>query len=135
MGVLAYRFLGRPAINVFGSFDPKQNVLLEITYENRVLRLVQQRRLLPYLLFGTFALRDIATNRDVLIWLTLGVKKRDYGCVYPVEASVFGTILYLTTPHFAARDRGPQISDELFRMISRVDDAVVLAEQFITGVF
>ena len=89
-----------------------------------------KRGLLADLFLGTFAFGDVAANRDVLVGFSFGVKKRNDRRINPIVASIFGAILYLTAPNFAARDRGPQISDELFRMIAGIDDAVVLTEQF-----
>src|ERR1041385_8520755 len=47
--VLADHFFSRPAIDFFGALVPEQNILIEITYQNGVLRLGQQRGLLAHL--------------------------------------------------------------------------------------
>jgi hypothetical protein len=38
-------------------------------------------------------------------------------------------------PDFATGDHAPQISEKRLRMMARVDDTMVLAEQFLTGEF
>ncbi len=112
-----------------------KNILIEVAHENRVLRLVQQRSLLANLLLGSFAFGYVAADRDVLVGFSFGVEKRNYRRVDPIVTAVLGAILDLATPYFAARDRRPEISDELFGMVRGIDDAVVLAEQFFAGVF
>ena len=134
-GVFANHFFSRPAVDFFGALVPEQNVLIEIAHENGILRLVQQRRLFANLLFSAFALGDVATNRDVLVGFSFSVEKRNDRRVYPVVSSVFGAISYLSAPNFSARDRGPQIPDELFRMVGRIDDAVILTQQLFARVF
>ena len=94
-----------------------------------------KRSLLANLFLGAFAFGDVAANRDVLVGFSFSVKKRDYRRVDPIVASVLGAILYFATPNLAARDRRPEISDELFRMVAGVDNAVVLTEQFFARVF
>ncbi len=133
--VFAEHFFSRPAVDFFGAFVPEQNILIEIAYENGILCLVQQCGLFANLLFSAFTLGDVAANRDVLVGLSFGVEKRNDRCVDPVITTVFRPISYFSTPDFSARDSGPQLSNEFFRMVSGVDDAMILAEQFVTRVF
>src|ERR1051326_5547278 len=133
-GFFADRLFGGPAINLFGALVPEQNILLEIAHQNGVLRLVQQRRLLAILLFRALSFRDVAANRNVLIGYSCLVKKRDDGGIDPVVTAILRPVLYLAAPDLTARDRGPKLSDEVFRVVSRIDDAVILAEQFFAGV-
>lgn len=50
-------------------------------------------------------------------------------------AVVFGAVSDFAAPDAPARNRCPEISDELFGVISAVDDEMVLAEQLCSGVF
>jgi hypothetical protein len=61
-------FLARPAIHALGSLVPKQNFSFEIANEDRVLRLVQERRLFRDLLLGLFALGDSPDGRSTPPW-------------------------------------------------------------------
>src|SRR5690349_7994466 len=126
--VFADHVFGRPAVNFFRALVPEQDVVIEIAHQDRVLCLVQQLGLLANLLFSAFTLGDVTTNRDVLVGFAFAVEKGDDSRVNPIEAAVLGAVFYLTTPNFAARYRGPKVSDELFRMIRGVDNAVVLTE-------
>src|SRR6266571_4309772 len=74
-------------------------------------------------------------NGYVLIRLALGIEKRNDGRIHPIDAAVFRAITQLALPDSAATDRGPQIADELFRVIARVDDAVILTQQLFPRVF
>ena len=69
-------------------------------------------------------------NGHVLVRFAFGIKKRNYRRVHPVDAAVLRAIAKLTLPDSAATDRGPKIADELFRVITRIDDAVILTQQF-----
>src|SRR5262249_38402398 len=114
---------------------PVKNFVIEIAHENRILRLVQQLRLLVNLLFRSFAFGDVAADRHVLIRFALGVQERNYRGVDPVIAAVLGAISYLTAPDFTAGDRGPKLTNEFFGVIARVDNAMVLTEQLLARVF
>src|SRR6185369_14917599 len=116
-------------VDFFGALVPEQNTLVEIAHENGVLRLVQEGRLFLNLFFSAFAFGDVATNRDVLVRLSFRVKKRNDRCVYPVVSSIFGAISYFAAPNLSASNRGPQIPNELFGMIARIDNAVILTQQ------
>src|ERR1044072_3021642 len=126
LGILATHFFSRPAVNFFRALVPEQNILIEIAYEDGVLRLVQKLGLFANLLLGPFSLRYVAANRDVLVRFFFRVQEGNDRGVDPVIASIFGAIFYLSTPDFPARYRGPQISNEYFGMIARVDDAVII---------
>src|SRR6185369_16203342 len=119
---------------MLGSFIPEQNILVEVADEDGIVSLIQQRRLLADLFLGSFAFRDVTSDRNVLVRLTLGIKEWNYRGVDPVKAAVLGAILNLTTPDLSARYCGPKVSYEFFRMVTRVDDAMVLTKQFFAGV-
>src|ERR1044071_6516219 len=85
------------------------------------------------LLLFTFC--DVGANRDVLLRLTRSVHEWKNRRIDPVNAAVFGAIANFPMPGLAAADRLPQIPKERFRMMARVDDAVILAEQLFARVF
>src|SRR4030095_9316650 len=87
--------------------------------------------LLRQLLLGFFPSRDVRADGDVLVRFPAFVQEGDDGCIHPVDVTVLGTIAELTVPHAARRDRSPQLANEFFGVIARIDDAVVLAEEFL----
>src|SRR5216683_3696404 len=107
----------------------------KFTDEGKLRRPLQFSCLLSYLLFSQFELGDVMSDGYVLIGLAVRIKKRDYRRVHPIDALIFGEIPQLALPYLASGDRSPQIPYEFFGLITRVDDAVVLAEQFFPRVF
>ena len=55
------------------------------------------------------------------------------GTIWSQSTAIFADF-YLTMPSLSARDRCPQVSDELFWVVSGVNDAVVLTEQLFTRI-
>src|SRR5215213_551765 len=128
MSIPADRFLSSPTVDVLCSLVPVKNLMTKIAHENRILRLVQERGLFQYSLLGAFALGYVAADRDVLVGFSFGVQERNDRRIYPVVASILGAIPYLAAPDFAARNGGPQVSNEFFWMVAGVDEAMVLTE-------
>jgi len=89
----------------------------------------------PDILLGLFAVGDVRADGDVLARLAVLVQKRNDCCVHPVTRSVLGAIFYFSLPDFSACDGRPQIADEFLGVITGVDEAVILAEQFRARVF
>ena len=77
-----------------------------------------------------FALGDLVANGDVLIRLALFIEERHDGRVHPIDRAVFRAVANLAAPDSPARNRRPEIAYELLRVITGVDDAMVLPEQF-----
>jgi hypothetical protein len=63
------------------------------------------------------------------------VEKWNDGRVHPVKRTVLGLVFDFTLPDLPVRDGRPQITDEFFRMKAGIDDAMILPEQFLAGVF
>ena len=61
------------------------------------------------------------TNRDVLIRLLVLIDKRNDGGIDPVDAPVLGPIAEFALPDVSGGNRRPQIADEFFRVITRID--------------
>src|SRR5687767_11066086 len=83
------------------------------------------------LLFLLFAFRDVRANRDVLQGLPSRIKKRKDGGVHPVNASVLGAVANFAFPGLASRNGCPQISKEGLRMVSGINDAMILTNQLV----
>ena len=74
-------------------------------------------------------------DSDVLIGFAFGIKKRNYRRIHPINTAVLRAIAKFAFPDLAGGDRGPQIANELLRVITGVDNAVVLTQQFFPRVF
>lgn len=59
-------------------------------------------------------------DSHILIRFTLGIQKRDYSRVHPVDAAVLGTIAEFAFPDLARGDPGPQIAYEFFWVITEL---------------
>src|SRR3954466_9898172 len=88
--------------------------------------LFQQDALLLLLL----PLRDVRSNGDILDGFSRRIQKRKNGCINPIDAAVFGPIANLPFPGLTAGDRGPEAAEESFRMMPRIDNPMILADQF-----
>src|SRR5262249_46570510 len=102
----------------------------QLADERNLCRALQFSCLLSDLLFGKFSLGDVMPDGDVLIWFSLRVEERDDSGIDPINAAVFRTIAEFALPNFSAGDRCPEVADVFFGMITRVDDAMILAQQF-----
>src|SRR5205085_2826926 len=85
--------------------------------------------------FVFLARGDICADRHVLDWLASLIQERKNGRVHPIERSILGAIADLTVPYFSMGDYGPKVAKELPGMIARVDNAMILTEQFFAGIF
>ena len=81
-------------------------------------------------------LRSVMSLRiaRVLARLPASVQKRYDRRIHPVVCPVLGAIAQLASPHPAAHDGAPEIANELFRVIARVDDPVILSDQLVARV-
>jgi len=93
-----------------------------------------QGRLLRQLFLGSLPGSNVRPDGDVLIRLPALIEERDDGRVHPVVVTVLGAIPDFAVPDLAVCDRPPEIAHELLRVIVRVDDAVVLADQFVARI-
>ena len=75
------------------------------------------------------------TNRDVLVRFGVPVQKRNDRRIDPIDRSIFRAVPQFAAPHAAGANRRPQVLYKFFRVIARVDDPVVLSEQFLARVF
>ena len=85
-----------------------------------------------FVLIG-LALRDVGADGDVLPRFSGVVEKRTDGRFDPVKRPVFRPVPNLAPPHLAATDRRPKVAEKFLGVGARVDDAVVLAEEFLAG--
>jgi hypothetical protein len=102
--------------------------------DGRHLAKLRERLLLPERRFRPLALADVVTHRNVLVWPLVLVEERHDGRVDPVDRAVFGLVPDFPVPDPAARDGLVHLRKELARVVARVEDAVVLAEQLLTRV-
>src|SRR5947209_952854 len=128
------RLLRRPAVDALRALVPVENLFVEAADDYRVPRLVEERGLFAYALLGALALGDVVADGDVLVGLAAGVKERDDGRVHPVDRAVLGAVANLAAPDAARGNRRPKISDELLRVVGRVDEAVILSDQLLARV-
>ena len=82
-----------------------------------------------------FARRDVGADGDVFNGFVRFVEERKDRRVHPVERTIFRAVLDFAMPHLAAGNRAPQIGEEALRMVAGIDDPMVLAEQFLAGIF
>ena len=75
------------------------------------------------------------SDSDVLVGFAIRIKKRNDRRVDPINASIAGPIAKLPLPDLTGSDCRPQVAYEVRRVITGVDNAVVLTEQIITRVF
>src|SRR5258708_2626946 len=80
---------------------------------------------------GLLALGDVGADGDILAGFALTIEEGDNGGVHPVKSAALRLVLDFTAPDPAMPDRSPKFADELLRVMARVDDPVVLAEQLL----
>ena len=80
-------------------------------------------------MLGEFQAGDVVTNRHVLVGLPALVEKRNDRRIDPVNVSVLRAVSDFASPYLTTRNRCPQVAHELFRVVTRIDDPVVLAQQ------
>jgi hypothetical protein len=90
---------------------------------------------LPQCLLCPFPLGDIRADRNVLTRLAILTGKRDDGRIHPVNPAIFGAVADLAPPHLAVGDGMVHLLEKLFGMVARVEDAMVLAQQLLLGIF
>ena len=70
-----------------------------------------------------------------MIRFSVFVEEGDNCRVDPVIGPVLCTVLEFAVPNFSAGNCGPEVPNKLFGVIGRVDDSMILAEQFVPRVF
>ena len=63
--------------------------------------------LLPDLFFSQLALRDVMSNRNILIRFPFGIQIGNYRRIDPVDAAILGAITKLALPDVPRSDGGP----------------------------
>ena len=102
---------------------------------NRELRrTIQLCCLLANFVFRVLLLRNVVTNRYVVMGFVMFIKKRNDRRIDPIDRAVFRAVANLTLPNLAAGNRSPQVANEFFRVIVGIDDAVILSQQFLARV-
>src|ERR1700682_2562861 len=128
--------------NIHSALDAGQRILdlvsqtcCELANERKLCRAFQVGCLPSYLLLRQLELGDVVTNRYVLVGLPVAIEKGDDGRINPVDAFVLCSVSQFALPHLAVGNCDPEIADKLFRVITRINDAMILAEQLVTRVF
>ena len=93
-----------------------------------------ERRLIRKLGFRRFFLRNVAADGQVLPRFSSMVQAWHDRRINPVEGPVFRSVADLATPDPTVGDRPPQVAHEFLRVVPGIDDAMVLAEEFISCV-
>ena len=89
---------------------------------------------MPDAFLAQFSLGYLVPDGDILKRPFLPVEQGNDRGVHPIDAAVLGTIADVACPDSARGNRRPKIAKELFRVITLVDDAMVLAERFFTRI-
>lgn len=87
------------------------------------------------MLVGTLAVRDVGSNSDVLNRLSVFSEIGNNRRIDPVKSSILGFVFDFAFPGLSRTNRLPDATDELLGMVARIDDTMVLPDQFFTGVF
>ena len=87
------------------------------------------------LFFGRLSFGDVGANRDVLDGFPSSPEIRNDGRIHPVKGAVLGLVFDFALPDPPDADRLPDAADKLLGMKSGIDDAVVLADQFLARIF
>jgi hypothetical protein len=85
--------------------------------------------------FDELALSNISADGEVLARAAILIEKRDDCGCFPIERTVFGPVPNLAFPNLAAADRFPHVLEKSAVMVARIDDAMIVAEQFLAGIF
>ena len=90
-------------------------------------------------LFGELGLHllavgNVGADGDVLFGQAVGVEQRHDGRIDPVAAAVAGPVADFAMPYLALADGVPHVAEKFGRMLVRIDDPVVAAEQFVAGI-
>ena len=83
---------------------------------------------------GGLALGDVGADGNVLPRSVTQTEKGYDGSVDPVQRSIFGPVLDFAVPDPAARNRPIHLLEKILGMVPRVENAMVLADQFILGI-
>src|SRR5205814_2214278 len=89
----------------------------QLTNNRELRRTIQLCRLLANFVFRVLLLRDVVTNRYVVMRFVMFIEERNDRRIDPIDRAVFRTVAYLTLPILSARDRSPKVANELFRVI------------------
>lgn len=75
------------------------------------------------------------SDGDVLVGFAIRIKNRNDRRIDPINGPIASTIAKLALPYLTGSDCRPQVAYEVRRVITGIDNAVILTEQIITRVF
>src|SRR6266403_4736011 len=84
--------------------------------------------------FGSLALCDVRTDGNVLPRFAIAAQRRDDGRIHPIDRAIFGPVLNLAVPNLPIRDGVIHLLEKLFRVMTGVENTMILADQFILGI-
>src|SRR5690606_9272119 len=122
-------------VDLLGPTIPKKDVVIQVADKDRIARLIEKLRLLADPVFCEFPLRDIKTDRNILIRLSAVIEKRNDRCIDPVILTVLRLVSKFAVPGLSVRDSDPDLLYEILGMISRVDDTVILPDELFARIF
>ena len=119
--------------NLAFHLDPRQmlaNPIVQILANSTLLHLTG----LQDFPFQPLAFSDVGADGDILTRFSSRVEKWKNRGRHPVQRAAFGPIADFALPDVSARDGGPEAADKFLWVMSGIDEAMILAEQFVTRV-
>ena len=95
------------------------------------IRRLQQISMLLQRHLGGLALGYVRPNGDILRDTTRFIFEWDDRRIHPIQGAVLCPVADLAVPGFPRRDRLPQLRKEGARVMARIDNPVVLPDQFL----
>jgi hypothetical protein len=83
---------------------------------------------------GSLTLSDIGTDGHILARFTLIAQGRDDGGIHPVDGTVLGAVPDFGVPDLSIGNGVIHLLEELSRVVAGVEDAMILADEFISGI-
>ena len=94
----------------------------------------QFQRLPDRSLCRQFAFRDVRSDGNVLPRFSVHPYERNYSCIHPIDRTILGPVLDFAVPHLTIRDGMVHLLEKLSGVVARVENAVILADQFVFGI-
>ncbi len=138
--MLAQNFLLQIALDAGRTRIPANHVTFGVEHVDGVVLDSVEQQPEPFLTFvqhflRPLALGDIRADRHVLPGFAVGVEKRDDRGIHPVNRTIFGAVADFVPPYLAVGDGVVHLAEELGGMVAGVEDAVVLAQEFLARIF
>src|SRR5207248_5302001 len=115
---------------------PAHYMAFWIKHVDRIVLDAVEQQAKPFLtfvqrLFASFAFGNVGADGNVLSRFSISSDERNDCRIYPVDRTIFGPVLDLGVPNFSIRDAVVHLLEKLFGVVAGVENAVILADQFI----